>query len=240
MKAQPIIMQKEAAESTWDGRKSQIRHPLDNRLQVLFNEHHFQYADDIFVNQSGNVEIIMGDLQDIESCFDRIDYQLIHNNHYVKCPFGKVDDLLWVREGLQLRPMINRQSLNAAENMEVAACYEASPDIIAQLPYMGRTDYEYIDPKFMRRSLSRLTLKITSIRIERLHDISHEDAVKEGCSNANHVASFKGEAQNLFKKRWLDTHGKRSWNNNPWVWVIDFELIKQNVDHYINQQTYRH
>ena len=74
---------------------------------------------------------------------------------------------------------------------------------------------------FMPRWASRITLQIENIRVERLQDISGEDALKEGLH-------FKAELPisvypQMFKELWDSINGKKHpWDSNPWVWVIEF------------------
>lgn len=90
----------------------------------------------------------------------------------------------------------------------------------------------------MPRAASRLTLRVTGVKVERLQDISEEDAEAEGVFR--HVAEhsldkiFRGErgaaALKYFSEQWQSTHGPRSWDANPWVAAISFEVIKDNID----------
>ncbi len=76
---------------------------------------------------------------------------------------------------------------------------------------------------FMRRAQSRITLEVTSVRVERLNDISEEDARAEGVAplQMDHglfVPSFHG--------LWDSINGERApWDANPWVWVVSFERV---------------
>lgn len=88
----------------------------------------------------------------------------------------------------------------------------------------------------MPKEAARIFLRVTDVRVERLQDISEEQAIKEGCY---HGALFEGgdtdaiKARGRFitlwdstiKKQDLDRYG---WEANPWVWVIEFEKV--NVD----------
>lgn len=71
----------------------------------------------------------------------------------------------------------------------------------------------------MPRAASRITLQITDIRVERLHDISADDARAEGCTDPSPIAI--GEYQTLWEK----INGPESWALNPWVWVIIFKPV---------------
>jgi uncharacterized protein YhfF len=77
----------------------------------------------------------------------------------------------------------------------------------------------------MPRTRSRLTLRITDVRVERVQDISEEDALAEG-------EGFEdGYPQQDFAEMWDSFNAKSgySWESNPWVWVIEFEVIKANA-----------
>ena len=90
-------------------------------------------------------------------------------------------------------------------------------------------------------------IRITNVRIQRLQDISDEDCLREGITDmgiggslrysftknvkqtngdvidfSNNFASAKEAFANLIDK----ISGKGTWQNNPFVWVYDFELIK--------------
>lgn len=63
----------------------------------------------------------------------------------------------------------------------------------------------------MPRKLSRLTLAVEEVRIERLHDINDDDARSEGVAN-----------RAAFEALWKDINGTQSWSENPFVWVVTF------------------
>ena len=82
---------------------------------------------------------------------------------------------------------------------------------------------------FMPRSASRITLEVVSTRIERVQEISEEDAIKEGVKAAPFTKS--GRATNLlhvatFENTWNSLHGPGAWVSNPWVVVIEFKRIE--------------
>ena len=90
----------------------------------------------------------------------------------------------------------------------------------------------------MPRKASRLTLRVTGVRCERVQQITEESAKKEGAApafidefgNCPTTPRFK----NGFYKVWDGIYS--NWDENPWVWVIEFELIKSNVDKVINNE----
>ena len=84
----------------------------------------------------------------------------------------------------------------------------------------------------MPRWASRITLKVTDVRVQRLRDISEEDAIYEGVSprlvDCRDMGHFRGGFQGL----WNTLNEKRGfgWDANPWVIAVSFEVIKANVD----------
>ncbi len=78
----------------------------------------------------------------------------------------------------------------------------------------------------MPKEATRIWLKVTDVKVERLQEISGEDLIKEGIdlfqSSYVRVAfdEFKNIWNSTIKKSDLDRNG---WNANPWVWVIEFE-----------------
>lgn len=126
-------------------------------------------------------------------------------------------------------------------------------------PFIYREDWErkyptvplagcWTAPIFMPRRLSRITLEIVDVRVERLQEISEIDAFKEGCGtddcrrcntegieNGQGCEDCSGEGQISsranYRKLWESIHGARSWDLNPWVFVISFKRIEEGQPH---------
>lgn len=80
----------------------------------------------------------------------------------------------------------------------------------------------------MPRQASRITLEVTSVRVERLQDISPEQARSEGVESP--IADHLDNAWIVqFERIWTSINGPDSWNANPWVWVVEFKRIAQPV-----------
>lgn len=94
---------------------------------------------------------------------------------------------------------------------------------------------------FTKAELMPHQIRITSVRSERLQDISEEDCMKEGIKveyAPNGRASYYFFDNKRFREKWFDTpreafsvlidkvSGRGTWQSNPWVWVYEFELIK--------------
>ncbi|GHT90145.1 hypothetical protein FACS1894137_19510 [Spirochaetia bacterium] len=78
-------------------------------------------------------------------------------------------------------------------------------------------------PLYMPRVASRFLLEVKSIKVERLQDISEEDARAEGGGGIE-----PGEVFFNFGNLWDSINAKRgySWEMNPWVYVIEFMRVK--------------
>jgi hypothetical protein len=83
----------------------------------------------------------------------------------------------------------------------------------------------------MPRWASRITLEVTGVRVERVQDISHDDALAEGIDTRGIGTSWEVREQHAripFARLWDTINAKRghAWESNPWVWVVEFRRIK--------------
>lgn len=149
-------------------------------------------------------------------------------------------DRLWVREsGVQLGNATDDG--RERDGYEVCGFRYTSDGSTIYLPgkFEGH-DYEASRPSIhMLRWASRLTLTVIAVRVERLQDISEEDARAEGMADIGDaemkrigidglVASTSGRRS--FWLLWDHLHGPAAWNANPAVTVINFDVAKRNID----------
>lgn len=157
------------------------------------------------------------------------------------CPFGGIGDLIYVRETFRL--------FNSADECGCADFPCPCPSDNTPIYRANFNDHEAVwKPSIhMLRWTSRLTLKITDVRVERIQDISEQDAKAEGLKHHDLYNEWGGlerhpdsrgkvpqwrwyeKPQNAFKHLWNSVYPE-SWNKNEWVWVMDFEVIHKNVD----------
>jgi hypothetical protein len=145
----------------------------------------------------------------------------------LRCPYGAPGDTLWVRETWRVHKSYD--SLNAARvygamGGDVAYCvdYLATP---RQEDFWGRGRPSIHMPRWA----SRITLRITDIRVERLHDISEEDAKAEGADFVDYKIEScpgLGSYKEGFTRLWRNINGFASLIENPCVWVVAFERMK--------------
>ncbi|HET8885568.1 MAG TPA: hypothetical protein VFM70_04355 [Salinimicrobium sp.] len=86
---------------------------------------------------------------------------------------------------------------------------------------------------FMPKVAPRIFLEVTNVRVERLQDISEDDAIAEGITDAaplgfryNGFSQFE-TAKLAFKHLWQSINGEESWKSNPWVWVYDLKKVEK-------------
>ncbi|MFC4255419.1 hypothetical protein ACFOWT_08330 [Croceibacterium xixiisoli] len=92
----------------------------------------------------------------------------------------------------------------------------------------------------MPRSASRMTLQVSEVRVQRLQDISEEDALAEGIGQYGRFFGLPDAdwdaaeltAQAAFQRVWSSLHTApgTTWDDNPWIVVVTFEVIKGNID----------
>lgn len=110
-------------------------------------------------------------------------------------------------------------------------------DKLADLPtFKDSTKLIYRPSIHMPKEASRIWLKVTDVRVERLQEITEDGAKEEGanCKNGKNVGleeKMRRTAIERFAEIWNSTIKKTDidrygWDANPWVWVIEFERCK--------------
>ncbi|MGZ8220036.1 MAG: hypothetical protein ACXWT0_00160 [Methylobacter sp.] len=152
------------------------------------------------------------------------------------CPYGNKNDRLWVRETYQ-GPLVsedeqsdyyaNSDKYRSPKYCEYKADGGATPEFMT-----GDDDLvcRWRPSIHMPRWASRIILEITNIRVEKLQDISEEDAEAEGISWLSDSFEHDRTAELLtpsaiYSFLWESINGAGSWDANPWVWVIDFKRV---------------
>ncbi|WP_444880568.1 hypothetical protein [Delftia acidovorans] len=137
------------------------------------------------------------------------------------CPYGQPGDRLWVRETWCRQWDDERGFLDEC-------WYRASDPDVVSVDAMEKSPWK---PSIhMPRWASRITLDIKAVRIERLQDISDQDAAAEGVATwapgALSPDSLNADPSDQFRWLWCSINGPDSWDANPWVWVVEFERAK--------------
>lgn len=153
----------------------------------------------------------------------------------IVCPFGQPGDIHWVRESFTIigsSPIRGEDGEIIEDRFDY--CYRGQKQ-----PHIEKL-YKFKPSIHMPKSACRLFLQVKLIKVERLQDISEQDAICEGAKKGifrygpNHLKNqFQLELNNHgfhfdgFKFIWLQKYGFESWQLNPWVWVITFERVEK-------------
>ncbi|MCW3466534.1 hypothetical protein [Chitinophaga nivalis] len=214
MKELPILFNTEMVQAILAGRKTQTRRILKADIEppkCVFSEH-----DAIpHVNEHGQL---------LFRWHTSLNGKELKEGGIYKwsCPYGGLGDILYVRETWQ-------------------TTYDETRGMWKHI-FKSDSGYWYDDDGplkwkraiHMPKSAARIWLQVTGIRVERVQDISEEDAMAEGI-DPNYIADLtcNGELHDgpshaywaSFFDTWQAINGIDSWENNPWVWVVSFQVL---------------
>jgi hypothetical protein len=243
VKERPIIFSGPMVKAILEGRKTQTRRVV-KPLPIWFNRVH---------TCSGDIDPATGTTYRHDCLSDST------GEFYKFCPYGAPQGRLWVRETWQpIRRNSPEQDAKIKASLDRLERGEVK-DIVAEVqswpfPPSGERQLLYAadfgdwaydvdsdlkpwrSPLFLPRELSRITLEIISVRVQRVQSITEADAIAEGVDRHNHSARWPdgdpgtmGDvARRNFARGWDYLNAKRgySWDSNPWVWVIEFKKLE--------------
>lgn len=228
MNERPILFSGPLVRAILSGRKTVTRRLVKGiRPEWVWVDWHGEDDQPGLANSVGG---FIEDAHDLWPC---------NREHRIRCPHGKPGDELWVRESYwHLQHWAGGQewlwegwsSIAGDENPKPVVYGGCNPetDFVSQHRWRRRPSIH------MPRWASRISLRITDVRAERLQEITGADVLAEGVDNGYANASMGQRWDNAqrmaFEKLWDDINGKRpgaSWADNPWVWRIEFGRVKQ-------------
>lgn len=152
-------------------------------------------------------------------------------SEFKECPYGQPGDRLWVRETWAIASKATdlvKVYYGASEKQSHTEFHEYFPVDLAE--GLQPTWPKYRPSIHMPRWASRILLEVTGVRVERLQDISEEDAWNEGVQDwMGKETPWKGHlapvSVHAYATLWEQINGPGSWAANPWVWAIEFKRI---------------
>ncbi len=207
----PILFSGAMVRAILDGKKTQTRRVINP--QIEWNEGIFQRRKTGTIDQFTYVEFLR------------------------RCPYGKIGNLLWVRETWQ-------KVFERADGQRFTEPFVGAQKSWIEYAATPRDEHEppqWRPSIFMPREYCRINLEITGVRVERLQNITREDAKAEGVSNiwgwdekrnAKHPEHFRRAVLNPYVANysvlWDEINGARGfgWDVNPWVWVVEFKRVE--------------
>lgn len=209
MAEKPILFSAPMVNAILGGRKSMTRRVIS--LPIA--------SDIASINPDGTGDWVMWAPNAVTD-----EYSICHypNGGGFSCPYGKPGDTLWVRETFAVNCVGGQDFL----------FYRADS-------YPDGDGAPWKPSIFMPRKYSRITLRITDVRVERLQDISEADAIAEGLTSWSNEKQpdithygiaivdevWSTDPRLVFQRLWDSINAKRGygWDANPWVWVVSFE-----------------
>ena len=236
----PIIFKDDMVRAILEGRKTQIRRIMKPQ-PVIGDDGWFRWDGHKPNSKYGAYASSQVDLKSISIFVG------------VSCPYGRPGDRLWVRETHHVPGGYLEAGLIEEIPKGVSSPESLGVTYRADAPSLKPCDGGWTPSIHMPRWASRITLEITGVRVERLQDISEEDAIAEG---ARHFPDLPGTSPYEQDDRWsMETpdscdqclgnarmafanyfckitgnapkglHDPRPWDANPWVWVIEFRRV---------------
>lgn len=208
MSVKPILFNTEMVQAILDGRKTVTR-----RICKDANDYTVPMID--FIDNDKRTYAV-------QSFYDK--------NHEDPCSLAEVNmpicigDILWVRE-------------TWGKGYEEGSYIYKASDKLASLPSFKESSRLIYHPSIhMPKEAARIFLKVTDVRVERLQDITEEQAIKEGFTdNRGFIHSPQDEYDNIhsakqgFYSLWDSTvkDDSQKWESNLWVWVIEFKRCEK-------------
>ncbi|EBL3323405.1 hypothetical protein D4T62_10700 [Salmonella enterica subsp. enterica] len=204
MKERGMIFNAEMVRAILDGRKTQTRRPIKWK-QTRFTE--------IAERDDGS---LWPWAEDCERGGDI----------WFACPYGEIGDRIWVRETFR----VHSRATDVATLVYRASVRNSWTEQTHRVPIAvcdkPATPEKWTPSIHMPRWASRILLEITDVRVERLRDLSEEDAKSEGITPPAGGVLPGWEYRINFRDLWMDIYGTDSWEANPWVWVIEFKRVE--------------
>lgn len=227
----PISFSAAMVRAILEGRKTQTRRVISLPRWAEPGEKHTFEMDDVTIN-GVRYEDWPYAIAKVSGCLAPI-----------PCPYGVPGDKLWVRETFQVR------SLSYGEFGPTAFTHYVADGQDLPVPELGSHSAQEAVDEFVKRKLwggnipaihmprwaSRITLEITDVRVERVQDISEEDAEAEGVEPIEWHEDIGGmpydgtSHYSAYAELWDSINAKRGfgWDKNPWVWVVGFRRLEK-------------
>ncbi|MGI2140816.1 hypothetical protein [Shewanella baltica] len=209
MKQHPIIFNTEMVRAILDGRKTQTRRmfkaqPHDDWAPFSKNA---EWYTPTIIDKRGFYQPANDDVFGVSS----------EDCAFIS-PFGTLGDQLWVREAMT---KAHWPDLHYVCGGLTAGTGDEDFD------YRGAEYRGFIPSIHMPRWAARILLEVTAVRVERLNEISEDDAIKEGfdhsCSAAAKSGGWYEKPRAAFLRTWEQIY--HNVDANPWVWVVEFKVI---------------
>lgn len=233
MKERPILFNGDMVRAILEGRKTQTRRVVKHPSGEWKN--HALGTITIPHPKKGKFGLLIK--RDVIKDFQESDL--------IPCPYGKIGDVLWVREtwgvvshGFDEYGDVCDWIPDRPNTEVIEMKFGAQGYYTGHVIYRADGEFAWCDDEMsvmeekslwkpsihMPKEACRIKLEITDIRVERLQDISEEDAKAEGFEEKYlYMQKVYETAYSQFSRIWESINSPESWEDNPWVWVIEFK-----------------
>lgn len=196
MKEKPILFSTDMVRAILDGRKTQTRRIVKHEISCDTYQIEQNFLD--------------------ETVYLQYSIDGLFIEPYITCPYGQQGDVLWVRERF-CKDFLNRYWYYQQFDFKNRYHYVHDSKRNEEIQFKAN---DFKPSIHMPKAAARIWLKIESIAVERLQDITEQDAIAEGIIHKS-MNDPKVEFQHL----WQSINGPDSWAQNPWVWVVKFKVL---------------
>ncbi|MGC6386534.1 hypothetical protein ACMV8I_02570 [Ewingella sp. S1.OA.A_B6] len=210
MKERPILFNAEMIQAILSGRKTQTRRVI--KLPLIDKNMECELAGNELAG-----EVKAGD--------------------YRNCLLGQPGDQFWVREAFRVHSRATDVATLVYKASERNSWTEQTHRVPVSACDKPVSPERWTPSIHMPRWASRIQLEITNVGVQRLQDISSDDAVREGicqlpasgryCINPGdqYFGGASHSAKEVYSWLWESIYGEGSWQANTWVWVIEFKHL---------------
>lgn len=214
-KERPILFNSEMVRAILDGRKTQTRRVMRRQPDAVERFKHGEETTDTDAQYA------------VLRCYNTPKFFKGCNSGWFadakyKTPFNEfnVGDHLWVRETFAVVPESAYRHSQIVQTISPDDAEKAA--IYKQNFNLSSSGLKWKPSIHMPRWAARILLEITKIRVERLNDISEADCLKEGIGSP----LLRDCKKPKFMDLWKSVYGEAAWDENPWVWVVEFKVIE--------------
>lgn len=220
MKARPMLFSGPLALAILDGRKTVTRRPIKSVLGHGPRES-MQTAATFRPSTTRGYDWTFK----ARGCWQ----DLRHAELVARCPHGKVGDHIYGRETWRTfeRPsdMVDGIVFAADGAFVPIADTKEAADRWVDAHDNGKHGNNWRPSLHMPRWASRITLEITDVRVQRVRDLTEDDARAEGFTLNDAIKAKVPSTRDVFALTWGDLYGPGSWERNEWVWTLTFRRV---------------
>ena len=230
MNEHPILFSRPMVQANLEDRKSMTRRTkgLDtvNESPDSYDFIKMEIDPTIVIHKLGKPDRF----KKLSGMFAIFEHKKNESSHFIKCQYGQPGDLLWVRESFAKGCLMDEDDyfkFDDEGNYIPVTFYKADGPVRWFDGNTFHDDAKYRPSIHMPKTDARIWLQVEEIRVERLNEISEEDAIAEGVETLGLYPGYNVSSRGKFEGLWNLINGDESWDANPWVWVVKYKVLSK-------------